>query len=446
MRLSRAALDWTHRVVRHAGPLPVADQLPDRLDERPDRRARGEEFREPIRVELQPPVISTHPRNRATMIILTSAISKMTVFTCDGTDAVVSSGCARGQQVCTDRRATHAHVTAQRGRVPGQKAQKPAGGAEELGVRVLERGGEVLAREVVEYGHEHGLRLRGVERGVRVAEEARGGLAEEGDEGADEAREDVVDHSVERVGADGGAPAGKNGVGGLEDAERDRVVCGCERGDELLRGGGSASACGVCEGGRGTHVDEVGPVLGKVVRGDDGDGLCDLRAEGLVLRRGERDHGRDELRADGDGVGGGQRLLIFVVLHTHKNEERDDGLAGGRTPLQRRLMTFLKKTLPARRTPRSRAGSSTSARRCGRNAGWRLIAARLCSACLRVAGTSEASSRAERSDIVQKSEREKHWLALPKIATPATRRAQTPAPLFRVSCCTHGERPLRVLS
>lgn len=98
----------------------------------------------------------------------------------------------------------------------------------------------------------------------------------------------------------------EDGVGCLEYAEVDVVFCGGEGEDELL-GEGQVGAIGRDR----THVDEIGPLGGKVELRDESDGLCDLCADVLVCGIGEGDHGGDELGTEGGLVlvGEGRDIL-----------------------------------------------------------------------------------------------------------------------------------------
>ena len=130
------------------------------------------------------------------------------------------------------------YVSTQLGRIPRQKALKPAGrGCEELVMRVLDRRWQIVTGEIVKDLCQQDLHLGDdIDVGWRGAQEEGRGLTKEAEKGGDETIKDEVDLGVELVGSDLRAPIAEDGVGGLEDAEVDVVFRGGEGEDELLGG------------------------------------------------------------------------------------------------------------------------------------------------------------------------------------------------------------------
>lgn len=121
-----------------------------------------------------------------------------------------------------------AYLAAELGWIPEQELHEQAiRVGEELGVRILEVGRQVLAGEIIEDVYKRDLGLRdGRQVGrSRCGEEQGGGVEEKLEERLREAREHVVDFCEEYVRARGGSPWAEDRMCRLEHADIYVVIC-----------------------------------------------------------------------------------------------------------------------------------------------------------------------------------------------------------------------------
>lgn len=180
---------------------------------------------------------------------------------------------------------------------------------------------------------------------------------------------DELDDRPKRVRARARTPLAEDGVCGFEHAEVDVHVAVAERLDELLV---ECECIDEVSWVRSlTYIDEIGPSFRKIQLCYQGDGLCDLRTDGLVSRTGKGDHRRDKLRFERILVRNGDGVLVLYVGGVEVSQKSIDKTK--RTSSNHPSLTmFLRYTLAARRTAPFCVASRTSRRRWTTKAGCRL--------------------------------------------------------------------------